>query len=189
MSVRYSALITVAAIGMAAVLTAPLARADVVVSGTPAAIDVVATRSTVREVLQRLSASYALDLHGEGDLSEPISGNFKGSLRAIVEQVLGSHDHIMFPDGQKLAVFVIASPTATPPHPVATANAAAAAEPVASDPALAQTEQRKPTLSPEGQRMAVKMFGEKGRYLQVDETLLRSFATGRGGRRFVQPAP
>jgi hypothetical protein len=44
-------------------------------------------------------------------------------------------------------------------------------------------------LSPEAQELAVKMFGEKGRNLQVNEGLLRSFYKGRGGHRYVgQPA-
>jgi len=180
MLVRYR---LIAGLSLTVSMLAFPAIAEVAVSGGPSAIEVIATQSNVREVLKQLSASYALDLHGTEDLSEPLTGTFKGDLRSVIEQVLGQHNHMVRQDGQRLAVFVTGSPAVSSPTKVA---APATAE---GEPAIDTKDRPQPTLSPEGQRLAVKMFGEKGRYLQVDETLLRSFATGRGGRRFVQPAP
>ena len=193
MLVRFGTFEAVVWLSLVVVGAAPSAHADVVVGGTPEAIEVVASRSTVGEVLQKLSDSYALELHGAEGLNEPLTGTFKGDLRSIVEQVLAQHNHATRPEGGRLGVFITASSPTAPATVVAPASGAVAASgdpAVAEDPATTgQKEPPQPILSPEGQRLAVKMFGEKGRYLQVDETLLRSFANGRGGRRFTQPAP
>jgi len=185
MLVRFRSIEAVVWLSLAFIGVSPSARADVVVGGTVEAIEVVASQSTVREVLQKLSAAYSLELHGAEGLSEPLSGTFKGDLRSVIEQVLGQHNHVTRPEGRGLAVFIAEGPAPVPaPAAAPTVNADAS-----GDLAAGQKERPQPTLTPEGQRLAVKMFGEKGRYLQVDETLLRSFANGRGGRRFTQPAP
>jgi hypothetical protein len=168
-----------AAIGLASVVAATWAKADVMVSGTADSLELTATQSTVKEALQRLSSSYGLELHGVDELDEPLSGSFKGSLSSVVDQLLAPHNHFMRPEGAGLAVFV----TDAKPKAMTTA-AASATEPTADDPVKAALEQPI-VLSPQGQEMAVKMFGEKGRKLQVDETLLQSFFGNRGGRRFV----
>lgn len=166
-----------AAIGLASVVAATSAKADVMVSGTADSLELTATQSTVKEALQRLSSSYGLELHGVDELDEPLSGSFRGSLSSVVDQLLAPHNHFMRPEGAGLALFVTdAKPKAM--------TAASATEPTADDPVKAALEQPI-VLSPQGQEMAVKMFGEKGRKLQVDETLLQSFFGNRGGRRFV----
>jgi len=178
---RRCVIIQLAGIGLGSAMAATSAIADVTVSGKADALELTATQSTVKEALQRLSSSYNLELHGVDELDEPLSGTFKGPLSSVVDQLLGVHNHFMRPSGTGLALFVmVAKPGAAA---AATPNAT---QPATDDPVKAQLD--KPiVLSPAGQEMAVKMFGEKGRYLQIDETLLQSFFTGRGGRRFVQP--
>jgi hypothetical protein len=167
--------------GLGCAMAATPAIAGVTVSGKADALELTATQSTVKEALQRLSSSYNLELHGADELVEPLSGTFKGPLTSVIDQLLGARNHFMRPNGTGLALFVMAT------RPAAAATAPDTAPPPPGDPVKAQLE--KPIiLSPEGQEMAVKMFGEKGRYLQIDETLLQSFYTGRGGRRFVHPA-
>jgi len=179
---RGRAIIKLAGIGLGSALAATSAYADVTVSGKADALELTATRATIKEALQRLSSSYNLELHGVDELDEPVSGTFKGPLLSVVDQLLAAHNHFMRPNDKGLALFVMAA------KPGATAAVAApnAAEPATGDPVKAELE-KTIILSPAGQEMAVKMFGEKGRYLQIDETLLQSFFTGRGGRRFKQP--
>jgi len=174
--------IALVGVGMAAAAVATsAAAADVTVTGKADAIELTANQSTVKAALERLSSTFGLELHGVDDLNDPLTGTFKGPLSTVVDQLLGTHNHFMRPNGSGQALFVIDTQPVTP-----AAAPQAGADPAAGDPVRAQAE-KTITLSPEGQEMAVKMFGEKGRYLQIDETLLRSFFTGRGGRRFVQP--
>jgi hypothetical protein len=176
---RRRVIIQLSAIGLVSAMAATSVIADVIISGKADGLELTATQSTVKEALQHLSSSYGLELHGVDELDEPLSGSFKGSLSSVVDQLLAAHNHFMRPNGAGLALFVTdAKPKAT------TTAAAGATEPTADDPVKAELE-NPIVLSPQGQEMAVKMFGEKGRKLQVDETLLQSFFGNRGGRRYV----
>ena len=160
-----------------------LAKAVVVVTGSTASIEVIANNATLRDALNAIAAKCNIALHGTENLNEPISGTYKGDLRYVVGQMMGSRNHIMRPDGATLGLFVL---DAKPSEITASEQPAPSADPVRANIEAGA----KPPLSPEAQELAVKMFGEKGRNLKVDEGLLRSFYKGRGGRRYVgQPIP
>ena len=156
--------------------------ANATVSGPPNAVTVIAAKSTIREVLEQLAQTYKFELQGADQLTAPVTGNYKGELGAVIGQVLGSTSYLMRSSGGKTALIV----SAPPPQAAASDSAPQIEAPTAP---ASSTERAPPTLSPQAQELAVRMFGEKGRYMQVDETLLRSFFYGRGGRRYVAAPP
>jgi len=158
------------------------ARADVTVFGPADSVHVLAKDSTVRDALQAVAKTYNVELHDAENLTEPLSGSYKGNLQSVLGEIMGSRGHVIRPKDGSLALFVLDGAQANSPD--------AGSQAQSSDPVRAAVEAKGHVpLSPEAQELAVKMFGEKGRNLQVNEGLLRSFYKGRGGRRYVgQPA-
>jgi hypothetical protein len=108
-----------------------------------------------------------------------VTGTFKGDLRTVVSKLLGARNHVLRPGTSGLALYVMGGPSA-----LTRATAPAAVAPAQLEPAPGAQ-----TLSPKGQALAQKMFGDRAKNVQIDETLLTSFANGRGGRRFMRPLP
>jgi hypothetical protein len=182
---------TAAAIVMAASnFVAVGANAGVAVAGRLDAIELTVKDETVRDVLDRLASVYDLELHDTEGLDEHISGTFRGGLQRVLDGVLRAQSFIVSNKGAKLAVFVIGN-TASRPDPAETQPTVIATTPVA--PRALQPAVRppavQPEMSPQGRRLAEKLFGPDVLPLQVDESQLRNFAAGRGGRRVLRVAP
>ncbi|HEY3656773.1 MAG TPA: hypothetical protein VGL34_17525 [Steroidobacteraceae bacterium] len=96
---------TLLAMAVFAVPDAAPARAGTEIVGTPAALQVEAHDTTLRAVLGALGVRIQTSV----DLSRPIDGTFKGSLREVITRLLVGYDFFLHKSANDIEVVVVGS--------------------------------------------------------------------------------
>jgi hypothetical protein len=106
--------------------TAPVpARAEVTISGAPAAIRLEASEASLEEILLALHASFNLRYRTTAALDDAVSGTYSGPLARVASQLLDRYDFIMRVTAQNVEISVLrrhapveaARPTKPAPEP------------------------------------------------------------------------
>jgi hypothetical protein len=120
------------------------ARAEVLVTGEPDAVQVDAKEASVEELLSALRKAYGLQYWSSANLSRSVSGTYAGSLQQVVSRVLSLQGYYFIAEtsehGTIVAVYdksaapgsnvnlVMSRPASPPPKPAPPSPMAAAAQ-------------------------------------------------------------
>ena len=102
-------------------LTAPVARADVSVQGTPEAVQVEAKNASIEEVLGALRDAYGLNYQSDIPLGRQVSGTYQGSLSDVLTRLLDGSSFVLTRSENTIQV-VITSAGSKPIPGIAGAN-------------------------------------------------------------------
>ncbi|MFB9267367.1 hypothetical protein ACFFWD_30180 [Bradyrhizobium erythrophlei] len=97
----------VAALLVAAEMTAPAAWAEVQVEGAPNAVHIEVRHSPLRQVLDAMQARFNLRYRTNDALDTPITGTFDGPLRRVAARVLEGYDFAMTVTSEGIDVLVL----------------------------------------------------------------------------------
>jgi hypothetical protein len=100
-------------------------RAEVSISGGPAAIRLEASEASLEEILLALHASFNLRYRTAAVLDDAVSGSYRGSLARVTSQLLDRYDFIMKVSAENVEISVLRrhapgeapSPTSVARHP------------------------------------------------------------------------
>jgi hypothetical protein len=82
------------------------ARAEVSISGGPAAIRLEASEASLEEILLALHASFNLRYRTSAALDDAVSGTYSGPLARVASQLLDRYDFIMKVSAENVEIFV-----------------------------------------------------------------------------------
>ena len=107
---------------LAALFHAPSVRAEIRVSGEPAAVRIEAHDARIDEVMGALRESFGLNYRGPASLGRRITGKYDGSLQGVVARLLDGYDFVIKTDSESVEVWVYGSvkseAASLPPRPV-----------------------------------------------------------------------
>jgi hypothetical protein len=101
---RLAPIVVWAALGYAAPVPA---RAEITISGGPAAVRLEASEASLDEILLALQASFNLRYRTSAALDDAISGTYSGPLAHVAAQLLDRYDFIMRVSAEKLEISVL----------------------------------------------------------------------------------
>ena len=100
-------LVAAAALGLAMSADRP-ASAEAAISGTPDAIRLEASNTTLQEVLSALGNRFGLVYQSAAPLDRRIDGIYVGELSAVLRQLLKTHDFVLKHENEPLSLLLIA---------------------------------------------------------------------------------
>jgi hypothetical protein len=101
---RLAKIVVWAVLGCAAPVPA---RAEITISGGPAAIRLEASEASLEEILLALHASFNFRYRTSAVLDDAISGTYSGPLAHVAAQLLDRYDFIMRVSAEKLEISVL----------------------------------------------------------------------------------
>jgi hypothetical protein len=118
----------VMAIPLAALFHASSVRAEIRISGEPAAVRIEARDAPIDEVMGALRESFRLNYRGPASLGRRVTGTYDGSLQGVVARLLDGYDFVIKTDSEGVEVWVYGSikpgEPALAPKPVTVAKPA-----------------------------------------------------------------
>jgi hypothetical protein len=84
----------IAVVGLGLVLSAQAQDAKVLVEGQVDSVRLEVRAASVREVLEVLSTTFGLRVHGSAALEQPVSGIYRGSLLQVIARLLTGRDYV-----------------------------------------------------------------------------------------------
>jgi hypothetical protein len=112
------------AIAAAVALTSTAAFAGATVHGSPRAVIVEASNSSIEDILAALGKSFDIRVNSTTDLNKQLNGTYEGSLTQVVTRVLEGYNFIVKSSNGHLMVSVLGSRAGTAVAHVATPPAA-----------------------------------------------------------------
>jgi hypothetical protein len=109
-------------------------RSETQIAGAPGALSVDAHATTLQEVLATLSAAFGFQIRTSADLSRPVNGSYRGSLRAVITRLLDGYDFFVHRFGDDIEVVVVRSSGRTTGAVAPVASAAPVVTPKARGP-------------------------------------------------------
>jgi hypothetical protein len=102
------------ALGVALAAAPSAALADAQVRGSPAAVTVEATNTSVEEVLKALSGAFDVHYRSSVNLQTRLTGNYEGSLQRVMKRVLDGYSYFVKIGDGRIDVTVLDGPRGAP---------------------------------------------------------------------------
>jgi hypothetical protein len=102
------------ALGVALAAAPSAALADAQVRGSPEAVTVEATNTSVEEVLKALSGAFDVHYRSSVNLQTRLTGNYQGSLQRVMKRVLDGYSYFVKIGDGRIDVTVLDAPRGAP---------------------------------------------------------------------------
>ena len=82
-------------------------RSETQIAGVSGALSVDAHDTTLQAVIAKLGATFGFQLRTSADLSRPVEGSYRGSLREVITRLLDGYDFFIHRSGDVTEVVVV----------------------------------------------------------------------------------